>query len=157
MPTRFLILTAVLLLGLATSARARLGETETAVEERYGKPTFKYIKPWCVEETYSMNGFTIVVTFIDGVSQGEKYTLPAQELSAQQVNDLLTANSEGYLWDEVPKSDVVPPAKQMWKKPNGSTAVLTAFSIEFKSADLIAAAAKAEPPKQPTAPSTQGF
>jgi hypothetical protein len=45
----------------------------------------------------------------------------------------------------------------MWKKPNGSTAVLTAFSIEFKSADLIAAAAKAEPPKQPTAPSTQGF
>lgn len=156
MPTRFFILMVLLSLGMVTSASARLGETEAAVVERYGKPSFRLIKTWCTEETFSMNGFTIVVTFIDNVSKGEKYSLLGQQLSSQQVNDFLAANSEGYLWDEVPKADVVPPAQRMWKKPNGSIATLSGFSIEFKSADLIAAAAKNEAPKE-TAPSTQGF
>jgi hypothetical protein len=158
MPTRLLILTLLISLGMVTTASARLGETESAVEARYGTPHFRLIKSWSEDVTYEANGFTILVTFIKGVSKGEKFTLPGQTISDQQVSDLLEANSEGFLWDEVAKADLVPPAKKMWKKPNGSTAVLTGSSFEFKSIDLINAQADEDKAKaKPAAPSTQGF
>ena len=156
MPTRLLFLTLLLLLTLANSAWGRLGETEGAVITRYGKPHFKTHRPWGDDEGFTMNGFNITVTFINGISQGELFGLPGKVISEEQAKSLLTANSEGYLWDEVPKSELVPPAKQMWKKPNGSTAVLTGSYFEFKSAALIAAMEEVSKQK-PDAPSTQGF
>jgi hypothetical protein len=157
MPIRLLIISFLLSLG-TTSAWARLGETESAVVERYGTPHFRLLRGWCEEVTFQANGFTIVVTFIKGVSRGENFSLPGQSITDQQVSDLLEANSEGYLWDEVAKADLVPPAKKMWKKPNGSTAVLSGSSFEFKTIDLINAQAEEDKAKEkPAAPSTQGF
>lgn len=157
MPARLLILTLLLTLSMATTAWARLGESETAVINRYGKPHFRLIRTWSEDVTFQMNGFTIVVTFMNGVSKGETYTIPGETITEQQANDLLTANSEGFLWDEVSKADLAPPAKKMWKKPNGSIAVLSGSKFEVKSIDLIKAQEEASAKQKPTGPSTQGF
>jgi len=78
-------------------------------------------------------------------------------LTDQQAADLLAANSEGFLWDEVPKADLVPPAKKMWKKPNGTTAVMSGTNFEVKSVELIKAQEERAAKQKPSGPSTQGF
>src|ERR1017187_6854670 len=157
MSVRLFIITLLLTLSVVTTAWARLGEAETAVINRYGKPQFRLIRTWSEDVTFQMNGFNIVVTFINGISKGEAYTIPGETITEQQANDLLTANSEGFLWDEVPKADLVPPAKKMWKKPNGSIAVLSGSKFEVKSIDLIKAQDAVSAKQKPTGPSTQGF
>jgi hypothetical protein len=160
MKPRLLIFTLLLSLSMATTAWARLGETESAVITRYGKPAYKMHRPWGDQEGFSMNGFSISVTFINGVSRGEVFTSSGHTITVEQASDFLSANCEGYSWDERPKSDIpkntYPPIKQMWQRPNGSTAVLTDSSFEFKSIFLIIAQEDAAKQK-PAAPSTQGF
>lgn len=153
---RILVLTLLLAIGFATTASARLGETESAVLSRYGQPHFKTKRPWGEDQGFTMNGFTITVTFLNGISNGELFSIPGRVISDEQVKGLLEANSEGFLWDEVAKADLEPPAKRMWKKPNGSTAVLTMSAMEFKSANLLKAQTEAANAK-PEAPSTKGF
>jgi hypothetical protein len=160
MKTRLLIFTLLLLLSKATSAWARLGETESAVIGRYGKAAYKMHRPWGDQEGFSMNGFSITVTLINGVSRGELFSSPGHTLTVEQASDFLAANCEGYSWDELPKTqipkNIYAPIKQMWQRPNGSTAVLTGSSFEFKSIWLILAQKEAATQK-PAAPSTQGF
>jgi len=160
MKIRLLVFTLLLSMGMATSARARLGETESAVLARYGKPSYKMHCAWGNQEGFSMNGFSIAVTFIDGVSRGELFTCSGHAITDEQASDLLSANSEGYSWYEVEKANIpktgYPPIKQMWQRPNGSTAVLTDSSFEFKSIYLILAQQDAANQK-PAAPSTRGF
>ena len=157
MPARLFILTLLLALTMATTAWARLGETQAAVIARYGKPSFRLLRTWCEEDTFQFNGFNIVVTLINGVSKGENYSIPGQLLTEQQANDLLAANSEGFMWDEVPKADVVPPAKRMWKKPNGTIAMMSGSNFDVKTMDLIKAQEQAAAKQKPAGPSTEGF
>ncbi len=109
-----------------------------------------------------MNGFSITVTFINGVSVGELYQLkPGSSITDELAVELLEANCEGYSWDElskirIPKNNY-PPIKQMWQRPNGSTAVLTATSFEFKSINLILAEEEEAAKPKAVTPSTQGF
>jgi hypothetical protein len=160
MKTRLLIFTFLLSLSMATSAWARLGETESAVIGRYGKPSVKMHRVWGDEERFSMNGFSIAVTFIKGVSVGEAFRTSGAAITDEQVSDLLSANSQGYSWEETPRNeipkDIFHPVRQMWTRPNGSTAVLTDSSFEVKSIYLIFAQEDAAKQK-PAAPSTQGF
>ena len=161
MKTHTLDFALVLSLVVATPAWARLGESEADVIARYGKCLYKMHRPWGDVEGYSMNSFTITVTLIQGVSRGELFVItPGQTITDEQEVDLLGANSEGYSWSDAPPEDIpkhaYPPVKQMWVRPNGSTAVLTASSIEFKSIFLIEAQQDAANQK-PAAPSTQGF
>ena len=159
MKIRFLIFILLLSLSLATSAWARLGETESAVIGRYGKARYKIQRPWGAEEGFLMNGFSIAVILINGVSRGELFSSPRHTITVEQAVEFLSANSEGYSWDERPKSEipkVYPVIKQMWQRPNGSTAVLTDSSFEFKSIFLIIAQQDAANQK-PAAPSTRGF
>ncbi len=160
MKTLLLILSVAMLLGTPTSAFARLGESEAAVIERYGKPKYKLHRAWGDEEGFSMNGFTIAVTLINGVSVGELFSSPGHTISEEQMVDLLAANCEGHAWTDAPSRDIsrnaYPPIKQMWERPNGSTAVLTNSSMEFKSIFLILAQQDVANQK-PASPNTQGF
>jgi hypothetical protein len=160
MKGRLLTFTLLLSLSMATSAWARLGETESAVIGRYGKARYKIQRPWGAEEGFLMNGFSIAVILINGVSRGELFSSPRHTITVEQAVEFLSANSEGYSWNERPKSEmpknVYPPIKQMWQRPNGSTAVLTNSSFEFKSIFLIIAQQDAANQK-PAAPSTRGF
>jgi len=160
MKTRLLIFALLLSLSMVTSAWARLGETEGVVIGRYGKPIIKMHRAWGDEETFSVNGFSIVATFINGVSVGESYSTPGHSITDVQVSDLLSANCQGFSWEEPPKNqipkDIFHPVKQMWTRPNGSTAVLTGSTFEVKSIYLILAQEDAAKQK-PAAPSTQGF
>jgi hypothetical protein len=160
MKIHLLILAILLSFSMATTAWARLGERESAVIARYGKPAYKLHRPWGDQEVFSMNGFSIAVTFIDGVSRGELFTSSGHTITDEQASDLLSANCEGYSWSDAPSNEIpknaYPAVKQMWVRPNGSTAVLTTSSFEFKSIFLIIAQQDAANQKA-APPSTQGF
>ena len=153
------ILILLLTLGFGSTAQARLGESEAAVIQRLGKPFLTQHFTWCDKDNFSVNGFSIVVTLINGQSVGELYHITSGTLTDFQVVDLLDANCQGFSWDEVPKNeipkDIFHPIKQMWRRPNGSTAVSLGYSIEFKSIYLIIAEKDANKP--PPAPSTRSF
>ena len=153
------ILVLLLMLGCGSSAWARLGESEAEVIQRLGKPYARQHFTWCDKDNFSVNGFTIVVTLINGLSVGEAYHITSGNLTDSQIVDLLDANCEGFSWDEIPQNkipkDIFHPIKQMWQRPNGSTAVSFGSSIEFKSIFLILAEQDANKP--PPAPSTAGF
>jgi len=161
MKIRLLILAILLSLSMASSAWARLGETESAVIARYGKPLLKVHRTCGDEESFSANGFSITVTLINGISVGELYRIaPGQKFTDELTTELLGANCQGYSWEELPKTEIpkniYSPIRQMWRRPNFSTAVLTATSFEFKSIYLIDAQEAAANQKT-AAPSTQGF
>jgi len=153
------ILALLVTLGFGTVAWARLGETEDALVQRYGRPVLKRHFAWCDKENFSVNGFSIEVTLLNGVSAGESYRISSGTLTVSQVEDLLSANCQGFAWYEVPKSeitqDVFRSIRQKWQRPNGSTAIFTGSSIEFKSINLIIAEKDANKP--PPTPSTAGF
>jgi len=146
-------------LGSGTAAWARLGETEDQLVQRYGKPFLKQRFAWCVKDNFNVQGFSIVVTLLNGISVGESYRISSGSLTDFEVVELLDANCQGYSWDEVPANEIPKeifhPVKQMWRRPNGSTAISTGTSIEFKSIDLLMAEENANKP--PPAPSTAGF
>jgi hypothetical protein len=154
------ILILLLALCFEATAWARLGETESAVAQRYGRTAYKLHRAWGDEEKFSMNGFSITVTFIHGVSVGELFESPGHIITDEEMVDLLAANSEGHSWSDAPSYDIpkhaYPPVKQMWVRPNGSTAVLTASSLEFKSISLLIAQEDAAK-QRPAVPSTAGF
>ncbi|MCE0496355.1 MAG: hypothetical protein LV481_00200 [Methylacidiphilales bacterium] len=144
---------------MATPVWARLGETESAVVARYGRMSVKIHRAWGDEAYFSMNGFNITVTLINGVSAGELYRCTGHIITDAEASDFLSANSEGYAWyehpEEIPQKNYSG-IKQIWKRPNGSTAVLTGTTFEVKSIDLIIAQQNAANPK-PVVPTTQGF
>jgi hypothetical protein len=125
----------------------------------HGKPIFKEHLTWCDRGHFSKNGFSIVVTLLNGVSRGESYSINPGNLTPLQVSDFLDANTEGFPWYEVASNaipkDMAHPNKQMWRRQNGSTATLLGNSIEFKSIFLIIAEEDAN--HSPPAPATQGF
>lgn len=153
------LLILLLAISLESTALAHLGDSEADLIQRLGKPFAKQHFTWCDKDNFSVNGFSIVVTLINGRSVGELYHITTGNLTDSQIVDLLDANCEGFSWDEIPHDkipkDVFHPIKQMWRRPNGSTAISFGYSIEFKSIDLILAEENATKP--PPAPSTGGF
>jgi hypothetical protein len=57
----------------ANLALARVGETETQVDRRYGKPAGKWDDYLGYKKLYHWHGFDVMVTFVDGVSQREMF------------------------------------------------------------------------------------
>jgi hypothetical protein len=141
------------------TAWARMGETESQIVQRYGKPFLRQHFTWCDKDNFNVQGFSVVVTLLNGVSVGELYHITVGNLTETQIVELLDANCEGFSWDEVPPGkipkDIHYQIKQMWVRPNGSTAVSLGYSIEFKSINLMFAEANANKP--PPAASTAGF
>jgi hypothetical protein len=57
----------------ANSTRARVGESESQIDHRYGKPAGKWDDYVGYKKLYRWHGFDVMVTFVDGVSQREMF------------------------------------------------------------------------------------
>lgn len=98
-------LSAVILCALcASSAFARLGETEKEIEARYGKALGTVSRPnEPLQKVYSSAGFDILVGYIDGRSGQEVFFKKSKSaFSDAEIQTLLDANSGGGKWIEEP-------------------------------------------------------
>lgn len=140
----FLLLPLFLLFPL--EAHARLGETETALEKRFGEPISslpkdkKLSKP--NQERISVriynigpnkNGALLEVTFLDGVSRQEFYYLETEKSKVtppwneNQVQYILEVNAEGSSW-----SDLTPGEAKEGKKWKRKDTLATASFHQVK-------------------------
>ena len=86
----------------AATAFARIGETETQIEKRYGRPTYK--PSWT--KTYSNKNFVVIVTFDNGVSGIETFQKRNDAAMARvEIEKLLEANSDGSKWEKSARND----------------------------------------------------
>jgi hypothetical protein len=149
--TRRLIATLAAAL-LASSASARVGETEQQIEMRYGKPIFPLSGSWSTLEdelggelrTYLFHEFTIVVTFVDGKSEVElfkkcKQDIPCDKewatMSEAEVAAILAGyESVGVKWK--PEEGVKRP--MWWTSSDGRLKAINMFNqLQIGTADYI--------------------
>jgi len=102
---RLIALLTVLL--ICSSANARIGENESQIEARYGKPfkTFTAAespRP-AVKKMYKSAGIVILVSFLNGVSESESYAKPDAKINRTEVETILQANAQGKEWKEIPR------------------------------------------------------
>ena len=86
----------------ATTAVARIGETADQIETRYGKPNPSSDTDELGHQRnqYLFGGYMIVVTFVSGQSEREKYSKEDESLLLnEEINALLATNAtEGTTW-----------------------------------------------------------
>jgi hypothetical protein len=96
-------------LGLATGAQARLGETEAQAQARYGMPTPSVIgadeKPVMVgakEVIYTFEGWRIRAAYVNNVTVRIEYVhLPPKQLTEEEIKAVLDAEKGGrFAWRE---------------------------------------------------------
>lgn len=92
-----------LILTLAATASARIGETVEQLDARYGKPIRTTAGPTGAarfeKRTYKNEGLEIAVFVYLGRSHQEIFKKPDGELSQEQVQKILTDNSFGSQWE----------------------------------------------------------
>ncbi len=83
------------------TAAARIGETETEVNARYGNPIFDLPSQQdTVTKCYLSRGFSIAVTYVDGKSVREMVAkADKSKITEKEINRLLEANSGGSAWN----------------------------------------------------------
>ena len=97
----------ILLFAMAMPATARIGETPTQCETRYGKPLLVDKENKVI--TYHKSGLKIQICYLDGVAQMIYFTKLDQELdqnarnvparlSNAEISKLLEANGSGKIW-----------------------------------------------------------
>ena len=108
---------AITALLIASPAYANVGESQAAIEKRYGKGfDEKIVDDHQTRRSYSSQGLKIIVTFIDGVSQAETYGKQSDsQLSESEITKLLDENGRGEKWIQVKDADV---KDKMWKLPD---------------------------------------
>ena len=86
----------------AATASARIGETAAEIENRYGKPGPSVGTDELGHQTsqYLFSGYKIIVTFVGGKSEREKYSKEDESrLWTDDINSLLTMNvTNGATW-----------------------------------------------------------
>lgn len=94
------IITLVAATFLASSALARIGETDAQIELRYGQPV-PAANPQPDRKVYKYKGFTIVVVYLDGRSNQEQiWKGEATSMEPSVIKGLLAANaSAGTRWE----------------------------------------------------------
>lgn len=85
--TAFVIVTSAFLL-CASSTRARVGETESQIDDRYGKPAGRWDDYLGYKKLYRWHGFDVMVTFTDGVSRREMFVKTVGPLDAHDQKRL---------------------------------------------------------------------
>ena len=117
---------------------------------------------------FHKQNWTIIVSFIDGISVGEKYQKPGGVDDAS-VQTLLDINAEGHTWSLTQSgpslmASLIPTPNAVgkrWDRDDGAVATLQAgmrifFNVEAKQlVDAEAALATAQ--KKANTPSLQGF
>jgi hypothetical protein len=135
------LLVLFLLIGLTSSAWARLGETENQLIARYGQELLKTnVKIPGTQLTFDFlqfvkSGYSVQVSLVNGVSSEEEIHKPRNEsITDEEAQILLNANSQGHPWvEDTLKTDV--PRK--WHRDDGATAELFLEILDFKSKALI--------------------
>lgn len=90
-------------IALAATGFARIGDDEKQIEVRYGQAGKDMGNQGNVHEIgYVSNGFMILVSFVNGVSQREGFTKPdTTPLSDQNIKDILAMSAaDGTTWQE---------------------------------------------------------
>jgi hypothetical protein len=104
-------------LWFALPARARLGETQAKVTERYGKPTQVYrdVKGR-TGYIYRFDGYLVMVQYIDGISHSEIYAKENDaELNEKELDSILAANASGEKWQEIPNATMTKASGPGWR------------------------------------------
>jgi len=102
-PMKYL-LPLLMLLAANCTVLARLGESEAEIVLRYGKATAVLDSsiPAITRKEYHINGMKIIVCYLDGRSSGETISHEGagslNQLTANEIQDLLNANSLGSNW-----------------------------------------------------------
>jgi hypothetical protein len=98
-----IVFASVVSMVLTASGFARIGEDEKQIEARYGQAGKDMGNQGNVHEIgYVSNGFMILVSFVNGVSQREGFTKPdTTPLSDQNIKDILAMSAaDGTTWQE---------------------------------------------------------
>jgi hypothetical protein len=98
----FVTVTSAFLL-CASSTRARVGETESQIDDRYGKPAGRWDDYLGYKKLYRWHGFDVMVTFTDGVSQREMFVKTVGALEAhdqKRLEKISGAGRNGIIFDE---------------------------------------------------------
>lgn len=98
-----LIIAALIVVACLTTVNARVGETEQQIDARYGKPVNDTAHTIVGRaKQYALNGYKIMVVFIDGISQAETIKkLSGAPFSSDEVKVLVANNGAGLRWIEM--------------------------------------------------------
>jgi hypothetical protein len=166
-----LLLAMTMVFAAASLAHARLGESADELTARFGDPLHKYTVTiggysygW-TELDFKKQGFEITV-LLTGIypddptsgqaSVGESYYIPGALLTEEQIQSLLTDNSDGHQWKENPPVG----RARSWTRDDGAEAELSPYTGHLDFNSKFAVDKKAEwdaAQKKPQAPSTDGF
>ena len=117
-----LLLLLLLVRGISPSSFANLGESEAAIEDRYGK-SFGQIptNTFGVMNGFIALGYVIGVKFVDGVSEMEMFSKANQaDMPASEIDKLLKGNSPG-IW----KAELTgKPHWRRWRRDDGTAVAL---------------------------------
>jgi hypothetical protein len=122
-----IFLSIVLTIALVSSAEARLGETPSQLETRFGKGDDLANCPnpgpysGLHMQSFEKQEIHIEVTLTD-ISVGETYTSLHSDFEDVQIQALLAANSEGHQWTEQSGLGQV---RRTWFRDDGAQAQLT--------------------------------
>ncbi len=144
---------------LAGTAQARLGENPDQLVQRYGQPLSEKDqkgegdKIALADVVFQKGGIQINVTVVDGFSVAETFRkLNGQALTVNEVQILLSANSEGHEWEAPQVTD----QGKFWARDDSATAHLDADgSLSIKSRELVIKEVAAKRVEQ--RPNLEGF
>ena len=143
---------------LSTQAWARLGETADQIVDRYGQPLSQLDQKAQGRDiamtrlTFQKNGFEILVSLVDGVSDQEAFRkMNGDPLTLAEIRTLLNINAQGSSWEQPMNSD----GEKVWTRDDGTTAEVNGSLITITSKDMLDKEAAAK--KATMAPSLEGF
>jgi hypothetical protein len=154
------LLTLVWIVGVTSTAQARLGENADQLVARYGQPLKENDQKGECDKVasddviFQKGGFQVNVTMVDGVSVSESFRkLNGEVLSIGEVRTLLTANAQEHGW-EAPYSQE---GQKIWTRDDNAKAILNREGaiLTIKSVDLIRAQVTAKKVEQK--PTLDGF
>jgi hypothetical protein len=103
MKIRALVIVASAFLICASSTRARIGEAEAQIDDRYGKPAGRWDDYLGYKKLYHWHGFDVMVTFIAGVSRREMFVKTAGPLDPhdqKRLDKIAGAGRNGIIFDK---------------------------------------------------------
>ena len=153
------LLALVFILGVTTTAQARLGENADQLVARYGQPLSENDqkregdKIALADVVFQKGGFRIEVTVTEGLSVAEVFSkINGDPLTINEVRVLLTDNSQGFDW-QAPQGIR---GEKWWTRDDNATARLAPDgSLTIKSRALVAKESVAK--RLENHPSLEGF
>jgi hypothetical protein len=156
---RTALLTLCLVITVAGTAHARLGESPDQLVQRYGQPLSEKDqkgegdKIALADVVFEKGGFQVSVTVVDGQSVAESFKkLNGQPITTLEVRTLLGANSQGREW-EAPQTTR---GGKLWTRDDNATAFLGEDgTLLIKSRELVSKEVAAK--RTEKTPTLEGF